>query len=186
LAFGHGTGSELRQPLGYAMVGGLALSQLLTLYTTPVVYLYLDRVQVWLRGDNRNASPSGCAWSRRSEGESLGSQSTHLFRSFPRKRESRTTCSRLAIWVPAFAGTNGACVTRHKSALQRDRRAHEIALAELDPAVAQDVVGGGAVEIEVRQRVGEQQRLAGELARRPARERDLDRLVLAAVDLHGL
>jgi HAE1 family hydrophobic/amphiphilic exporter-1 len=57
LAFGHGTGSELRQPLGYAMVGGLALSQLLTLYTTPVVYLYLDRVQVWLRGDQRHAEP---------------------------------------------------------------------------------------------------------------------------------
>ena len=57
LALGNGTGSELRQPLGYAMVGGLALSQLLTLYTTPVVYLCLDRFQYWLRGVSRE--PSG-------------------------------------------------------------------------------------------------------------------------------
>jgi len=48
LMLGSGTGSEMRQPLGYAMVGGLILSQALTLYTTPVVFLYLDRVNVWL------------------------------------------------------------------------------------------------------------------------------------------
>jgi len=47
LAVGGGTGSELRRPLGITIVGGLLVSQLLTLYTTPVIYLYLDRVQLW-------------------------------------------------------------------------------------------------------------------------------------------
>ena len=47
LMLGHGAGSELRRPLGYAMVGGLVLSQALTLFTTPVVYLYLDRAHYW-------------------------------------------------------------------------------------------------------------------------------------------
>jgi HAE1 family hydrophobic/amphiphilic exporter-1 len=47
LMLGSGTGSELRQPLGYAMVGGLLLSQALTLYTTPVVFLYLERINQW-------------------------------------------------------------------------------------------------------------------------------------------
>jgi multidrug efflux pump subunit AcrB len=50
LMVGTGTGSELRQPLGYTIVGGLMLSQILTLYTTPVVYLYLDRLGGWFSG----------------------------------------------------------------------------------------------------------------------------------------
>jgi hydrophobe/amphiphile efflux-1 (HAE1) family protein len=53
LMLGTGSGSELRQPLGYAMVGGLIVSQMLTLFTTPVVYLYLDRLQNWLSGKER-------------------------------------------------------------------------------------------------------------------------------------
>jgi len=54
LALGRGTGSELRNPLGIAIIGGLILSQILTLYTTPVVYLSLDRLRVkWLRAHGR-------------------------------------------------------------------------------------------------------------------------------------
>jgi multidrug efflux pump subunit AcrB len=48
LAIGRGMGSELRRPLGVAIIGGLIVSQMLTLYTTPVVYLYLDKLQSWL------------------------------------------------------------------------------------------------------------------------------------------
>jgi len=50
LALGAGVGSELRRPLGITIVGGLILSQMLTLFTTPVVYIYMDRLQSWLRG----------------------------------------------------------------------------------------------------------------------------------------
>jgi hydrophobe/amphiphile efflux-1 (HAE1) family protein len=56
---GTGVGSEIRQPLGYAIVGGLAVSQVLTLYTTPVVYIYLDRLQARLFGHKSQAAPSG-------------------------------------------------------------------------------------------------------------------------------
>jgi len=47
LAFGRGTGSEMRRPLGIAIVGGLIVSQMLTLFTTPVVYLYMERLRIW-------------------------------------------------------------------------------------------------------------------------------------------
>ena len=63
LALGTGTGSELRRPLGITIIGGLIVSQVLTLYTTPVVYLYFDRLQQW--------------WTRargRAETEPLGSE----------------------------------------------------------------------------------------------------------------
>ena len=53
LALGTGVGSELRRPLGLAIVGGLIVSQMLTLYTTPVVYLYLDRLSAWLSSVRR-------------------------------------------------------------------------------------------------------------------------------------
>jgi multidrug efflux pump len=63
MAIGLGTGAELRQPLGIAIVGGLILSQLLTLYTTPIVYLSLDRMRLrWhaarVRGRRGPPSPA--------------------------------------------------------------------------------------------------------------------------------
>jgi len=56
LMLGTGTGSELRQPLGYAIVGGLIVSQALTLFTTPVIYIYLDQLSDWLSG-RRSSAP---------------------------------------------------------------------------------------------------------------------------------
>jgi multidrug efflux pump subunit AcrB len=60
LMLGTGTGSEIRQPLGYAMVGGLLVSQALTLFTTPVIYLYLDQLNAWLSAAPHN-EPALCA-----------------------------------------------------------------------------------------------------------------------------
>jgi multidrug efflux pump len=50
LALGTGVGAELRRPLGITIIGGLLISQVLTLYTTPVIYLYLDRARIWISG----------------------------------------------------------------------------------------------------------------------------------------
>ena len=61
LALGSGVGSELRRPLGIAIVGGLIFSQMMTLYTTPVVYLYMDRFRLWVarkRGRTKGTVPS--------------------------------------------------------------------------------------------------------------------------------
>jgi multidrug efflux pump len=59
LALGTGTGAELRRPLGITIVGGLLISQVLTLYTTPIIYLYMERLSRWLRGaDSAQAAAS--------------------------------------------------------------------------------------------------------------------------------
>jgi multidrug efflux pump len=67
LALGHGAGAELRRPLGIAIVGGLIVSQALTLFTTPVVYLWFDRLQRFMRPDAR---------ARRNEEAALASRSS--------------------------------------------------------------------------------------------------------------
>jgi multidrug efflux pump len=59
LAIGFGDGSELRQPLGVSIVGGLLVSQVLTLYTTPVVYLYFDEMRMWVKRRRGRTAPSG-------------------------------------------------------------------------------------------------------------------------------
>ncbi len=62
LALGNGVGSELRRPLGITIIGGLIVSQLLTLFTTPIVYIYMDRLQSWLQGIRKHGhthAPAG-------------------------------------------------------------------------------------------------------------------------------
>jgi HAE1 family hydrophobic/amphiphilic exporter-1 len=74
LMLGQGTGSEIRQPLGYAMVGGLLVSQALTLFTTPIVYLYLDRLSAWLSRKPRRAERSGPGGAGSAAGALIGLQ----------------------------------------------------------------------------------------------------------------
>ena len=58
LAFGHGVGSELRRPLGITIIGGLLVSQLLTLYTTPVIYLFFDGIARRFDGVRNRTEPT--------------------------------------------------------------------------------------------------------------------------------
>ena len=59
LALSFGNGGEVRRPLGIAIVGGLIVSQALTLYTTPVIYLYLDQLSVWAEAHRRKLTSGG-------------------------------------------------------------------------------------------------------------------------------
>jgi HAE1 family hydrophobic/amphiphilic exporter-1 len=67
LMLGTGIGSEIRQPLGYAIVGGLLVSQLLTLFTTPVVYIYMDCLGNWLRTRRPSAHRLASASQKRAD-----------------------------------------------------------------------------------------------------------------------
>jgi hydrophobe/amphiphile efflux-1 (HAE1) family protein len=80
LMLGTGIGSEIRQPLGYAIVGGLFISQLLTLFTTPVVYIYMDRISDWLGGRSRSQFSSDIPGTLATEGKTeLEKSSLHRF-----------------------------------------------------------------------------------------------------------
>ena len=70
LALDYGTGAELRRPLGITIIGGLIVSQMLTLYTTPVIYLCFDRFAIWVRSWRNSPSPGNAGG--RSEGLALG------------------------------------------------------------------------------------------------------------------
>jgi Cu/Ag efflux pump CusA len=72
IAFGQGAGSELRRPLGIAIVGGLLVSQWLTLYTTPVIYLYLERLARWKGTDAHKGISEALDATRRNDVASRG------------------------------------------------------------------------------------------------------------------
>ena len=127
LMLGHGAGSELRRPLGYAMVGGLILSQALTLFTTPVVYLYLDRAHYWYESRKKarqtRKAAAESAESADSARSAAGAEPAPLLLPGPSRsrreaahRRRRAQDGRIPAKGPGRAGLHG----RHGS--QRHRR----------------------------------------------------------------
>ena len=89
LAIGFSDGSEFRRPLGISIVGGLILSQLLTLYTTPVVYIYLDRFRLWCQRMEPQARPDSTDRMKPTRGVCICACAWR-----------RSRCSALARWAP--------------------------------------------------------------------------------------
>jgi hypothetical protein len=171
LAFGTGTGSELRRPLGITIVGGLIVSQMLTLYTTPVVYLFFDRMRLRFQGKrtatvqpwNRGGllASALCLWSVRYE------ESIVQFRQ-EQPRASLRALYRLLLPAPLLAGCNVGpkyVPPPHDCAAGFQRVAQQFKEAEgLD-------CGAAAGRNSARQVVGDLQRSGTECARRATQHR---------------
>jgi predicted RND superfamily exporter protein len=111
IAFGQGAGSELRQPLGVAIVGGLIVSQWLTLYTTPVIYLYLERLARWLGREQRRSrlaealdAPHPGMVANRDAAASKGAAARHSVCCRQVKRRCLLKKARMHATIPSLTG----------------------------------------------------------------------------------
>ena len=166
IALGHGAGSELRRPLGIAIIGGLLVSQWLTLYTTPVIYLYLERFSRWLGRSHRPSRVADVLSRRRSHGAT---------------RTGPTRCGmsdmQPVVEDPATGRTFGFLVQDVARLLKRhfERRARQsgLPITRRQAAVMIYVARHeGVSQAEVAARLDHRADLAGALARQAVRGRD--------------